>query len=98
MDLIIAVNGEYFDQIKAGTKIEEYRLCTLYWKKRLHGRYYEKLVLTRGYPKRTDLDKRMEFKWQGAVIKTITHQHFGDKPVAVYAIPLTPNAKLTGAL
>ena len=96
MDLIIAVNGEYFDQIKAGTKIEEYRLCTLYWKKRLHGRRYSKLVLTRGYPKRTDMDKRMEFKWQGAVIKTITHAHFGTQPVAVYAIPLTHNVELSG--
>lgn len=91
MDLTLPLKGEYFDQIKAGTKTEEYRLCTLYWKKRLERRNYEKLVLTRGYPKRTDAERRMEFKWQGAAIKTITHPHFGDAPVAVYAIPLTPN-------
>ena len=96
MDLTIAVNGEYFDQIKAGTKTEEYRLCTVYWKKRME-RYYDRLILTRGYPKKTDTDKRLEFKWQGAVIKTITHPHFGTQPVAVYAIPLTPNVELTGS-
>lgn len=90
MNLTIAVNGKYFDQIKAGTKTEEYRLCTLYWKKRME-RYYDRLILTRGYPKKTDIEKRMEFKWQGSVIKTITHPHFGTQPVAVYAIPLTPN-------
>jgi len=91
MDLIIAVKGEYFDQIKAGAKTEEFRLCTIYWKKRIE-RYYDRLILTRGYPKRTDKEKRMEFKWQGAVIKTITHPYFGNQPVAVYAIPLTPLA------
>lgn len=92
VDITIAIKGEYFDQIKAGTKTEEFRLCSPYWKKRLE-RYYDKLILTRGYPRRTDTEKRMEFKWQGAVIKTITHPHFGDDPVAVYAIPLTPNAR-----
>ena len=76
MDLTIAVNGEYFDQIKAGTKTEEYRLCTPYWKKRME-QYYDRLILTRGYPKKTDTEKRMEFKWQGSAIRTITHPHFG---------------------
>jgi hypothetical protein len=87
MNLTIAVNGEYFDQIKAGAKTEEFRLCTPYWKKRIE-KYYDKLIITRGYPKNTDTEKRIEFKWRGAVIKTITHKHFGDNPVAVYAIRL----------
>ena len=89
MDLTMAVNGEYFDQIKAGTKTEEFRLCTPYWKKRIEHQY-NYLILTRGYPKRTDHKKRLVFNWRGAVIKTITHPHFGDQPVAVYAIRLSP--------
>lgn len=88
MDLTIPLKGECFDQIKAGTKTEEYRLCTLYWKKRLHGRHYDKLVLTRGYPQRTDAERRMVFPWRRTTIRTITHPHFGSDPVAVYVIYL----------
>ena len=36
--LLIPVNGVYFDQIAAGEKAEEYRLCTPFWQKRLAGR------------------------------------------------------------
>ena len=39
--ITIPVNGVYFDQIKAGTKAEEYRLVTDFWTKRLVGREYE---------------------------------------------------------
>lgn len=92
MDLTIALKGEYFDQIKAGTKPEEYRLCTLYWKKRLHGRRYDRLILTRGYPKRTDAERRIVLPWRGATIRTITHPHFGADPVAVYVINVGHNA------
>jgi len=36
-DLRIPVKSTYFAQIKSGTKTEEYRLCTPYWKKRKMG-------------------------------------------------------------
>lgn len=96
MDLTIPLKGEYFDQIKAGTKAEEYRLCTLYWKKRLTGRHYDRLILTRGYPKRTETERRMVLPWRGATIRTITHQHFGADPVAVYVIDVGHNARVSG--
>ncbi|BEG43294.1 hypothetical protein VET9_11420 [Escherichia coli] len=34
-NLQLAVNGEYFDQMKSGEKTEEYRLCNDYWKSAL---------------------------------------------------------------
>lgn len=37
MDLILPLKSIYFDAIEAGTKLEENRLCTDYWKRRLVG-------------------------------------------------------------
>lgn len=88
-DLTLSLKGEYFDQIKAGTKTEEFRLCTEYWKKRLEGRTYDRIVLTRGYPKRDDTERRLTLPWQGFRLTTITHPHFGDSPVDVFAIDVS---------
>ncbi|KAB1444162.1 ASCH domain-containing protein [Bordetella bronchiseptica] len=87
-DLHLALKGEYFDAIKAGTKVEEYRLCTPYWKKRLEIPFelYDRIVLTRGYPAKGDESRRLLLPWQGYSIKSITHPHFGPDPVMVYAI------------
>lgn len=84
--LHLALHGVYFDQILAGTKVEEYRLCTPYWRRRLEGRSFESIVLTRGYPPREDGARRLSRPWRGYTIKTITHPHFGNEPVEVFAI------------
>lgn len=76
----------YFDQIKAGTKTEEYRLCSKYWTKRLDGRTFDRIVLMRGYPGAGDPDRRLERPWRGCEVRTIEHVHFGDSPAPVYAI------------
>lgn len=86
MDLILALKREYFEQIQAGTKTEEFRLCTKYWQKRLDGRTYDRIVLTLGYPKHTQSERRIYRPWSGWKIKTIIHPHFGNTPVKVYAI------------
>lgn len=93
--LQLALNGEYFDAIKSGEKLEEFRLVSPYWVNRLtiggmNGhvtpRHYTGIVLTRGYPKRDDASRRIELPWRGFTVKTITHPHFGDHPVKVFAI------------
>lgn len=86
MNLILPLNGQYFDQIKVGTKTEEYRLVNDYWRARLYLKNYDKIIITRGYPKRTDNDRRLIFPYRGYTIKKITHPHFGDEPVHVFAI------------
>lgn len=87
-DLIIPVKGIYFDQIKAGTKAYEYRLMTPYWRKRLEGRSYRHVVLTRGYPKGGGVEgeTRLTRAWRSFEYQRITHLHFGPDPVYVFAI------------
>jgi len=84
--LTIALKAQYFDEIKAGTKPEEYRLVTAYWRKRLEGRTYDQIELTKGYPRKDDRSRRLNIPWQGYTRKTITHPHFGPEPVEVFAI------------
>lgn len=84
--LTLVLKSEYFEAIKAGQKLEEYRLIKDYWAKRLEGRNYAGIVLTKGYPPASDLDSRLVRLWRGYTIKTITHEHFGPDPVRVYAI------------
>lgn len=85
-DLILPLKGEYFDQIKAGAKTEEYRLCNTYWQRRLKYRTFDRIILMRGYPRREDHERRLVLPWRGWRLKTITHPHFGPDPVDVYAI------------
>ncbi|EER0098827.1 hypothetical protein WH538_003575 [Escherichia coli] len=47
---------------------------------------YDRLIITKGYPKRDDSSRRIDVPYDGYEIKTITHPHFGDKPVKVFAI------------
>ena len=89
--LTLNLKGEYFDAIKGGSKLLEYRLMNDYWKKRLVGRDYENIVICRGYPKRGDTSKRLTFKYCGYTETTITHKHFGTEPVDVFAIIIGDN-------
>jgi hypothetical protein len=90
--LTLPLNGVYFDAIRSGDKLEEYRLVTPFWSKRLEGRSYGKVVLTRGYPKGGGIEgvTRLTRDWRGFKLRTITHPHFGPKPVEVYAIQVSP--------
>lgn len=86
MNLTLNLKREYFEQIASGEKVEEFRLVTPYWQKRLENREYEKVILCLGYPKCDDMSRRIIRKWQGIEKKTITHPHFGNVPVEVFAI------------
>lgn len=98
-NLQLAVNGEYFDAMKRGEKTEEYRLVNDYWRKRLVnmkesgqvGRKYDRLIITRGYPKKNETSKRIDIPYDGWTIKTIIHPHFGPEPVKVFAIKVNIN-------
>lgn len=46
-DLHLNLNGNYFDQIKAGTKTVEYRLASK-WLKRLEGKTFDRVYFKRG--------------------------------------------------
>lgn len=86
--LHLPLKGIYFDQIKSGEKKLEYREATPFWDKRLLDRKYDQIVLTKGYPKKGDPERTIRRPWQGCYKKFIRHQHFGDRIVEVYAIPV----------
>ena len=86
--LTIPLKAIYFNQIKAGTKTQEFRLCTPHWRKRLEGKTYDFVIVTSGYPARDDTERRMTLPWFGYEVKTIQHEHFGPVPVEVFAINL----------
>lgn len=88
--ITLPVKAIYFDQIQAGSKLEEYRLVKPFWSKRLVARRYDRIILTRGYPAADDASRHLERPWRGYVIKTITHPHFGPDPVEVFAIDVRP--------
>lgn len=90
--LALPVKGLYFDQMKAGTKVFEYRLRTPYWRKRLEGRTYDQVCVTRGYPSASDSERRLVVPWLGYEEQTLTHEFFGPDPVEVFAIRIDISA------
>lgn len=94
-DLVLPLKAEYFNAIKDGSKTEEFRLVTPYWRNRLIGKTFDGIVLTLGYPKRDDYTRRLYRPWRGYRVTVITHPHFGPDPVCVFAIhvqePKKPN-------
>jgi hypothetical protein len=84
--LHLNLKGEYFDQIAANKKPFEYRLRTEYWRKRLEGRSYRRVLVKKGYPKADDHSRIVERPWRGYEEQVITHPHFGSEPVEVFAI------------
>lgn len=91
--LTLALKGCYFDEIARGIKCEEYRLCTPYWERRLVGIAYDWIVLTRGYPKSDDAERRLVIPFRGYLVRTILYPHFGPLPVDVFAILVAPAAE-----
>lgn len=88
--LVLPVKREYFEQMRDGAKLAEYRLVTEYWRRRLLGRTYSHVIITLGYPKRDDESRRLVFPWRGYTVETITHPHFGADQVTVFAIVVRP--------
>jgi hypothetical protein len=86
--LVLPLKGKWFEQVKAGTKLEEYRLDNEYWQKRLIGKEFDRVVVMLGYPKATDTERRIEFPWNGYEMKTITSEEWNNEPKRVFAIKL----------
>jgi hypothetical protein len=80
--------GIYWHQIKAGTKLKEYRLASK-WKSRIEGKKFVEVHLMLGYPKKSDESKILRRRWLGYTVETVTHLHFGNLPVEVLAIDVS---------
>lgn len=88
MNLILPVKRKWFEQIESGEKTEEYRIDNEYWQKRIIGKSFEKVIITLGYPKREDSSRRLEFPWNGYVMRSVVSEEWGNKPVRVFTMPL----------
>ncbi|MBY3434794.1 ASCH domain-containing protein [Rhizobium laguerreae] len=92
-DIVLPLKREYFEAIKNGTKTEEYRdYDNTFWRKRIEGKSFDRIILTLGYPKADDTSRRLVRQWRGYEIKTITHPHFGNVPTTVFAIDVEASA------
>lgn len=85
--LILNLKTEYFNDIKKGEKLFEYRLIKPFWEKRLE-KNFDFIEIRLGYPKSTEKDKIMKFEWNGFKIIDLLHKEFGSEPVKVFAISL----------
>lgn len=88
MNLILPVKQKWFDQIKSGIKTKEYRLDNDYWRSRLLGKSFDKVIITLGYPKRNDATRRIEFPWRGYETDIIRHEEWDNVPRQVFVIRL----------
>lgn len=86
--LILPVKRQWFDLIKSGKKTEEYRLHNDYWRNRLTGKTFSKVIITLGYPKREDKERRIEFPWRGYRVTTIKSEEWDNEKKVVFAIKL----------
>lgn len=84
--LHLALKAEHFAAIAANEKPYEFRLYNEYWRKRIEDREFDEIVLTLGYPAKTDVARRMKRPWQGYLTVSIVHKEFGPEPVKAFAI------------
>ena len=96
--LTLIINKKWFNQIKAGVKIEEYREVKSYWIKRLTNqnndgsvngnsfyKYFRFVRFQNGYNKNA---RWIVVEFKGIEIKEIEHEHFHDSKIGVFAIKL----------
>lgn len=84
--LVLNLKAEYFDAIRDGSKLEEFRLRTPYWEKRIKGKNYNAIIIRKGYPKAGDVDREILLPWRGYREISLEHPHFGPGAKDVYAI------------
>lgn len=86
--LHLPLKREYFNAVRDGSKKVEYRVWDDYWRKRIEGKSFDRIVLTLGYPKKDDMNRRLVRCWKGYSVITIIHPQFGSEPVKVFSINL----------
>ena len=84
--LYLPLKREYFEAIKSGKKLEEYRLYNAYWRRRIEGKEFDRLVLTLGYPSRDDSSRHIVRPWLGYKIKMIDNYLGSNVSVKVFVI------------
>ena len=90
--LHIPLKFKWFDEIKSGKKDFEYRLFKPHWIKRLVGKDYDAICLTRGFPKKYDEAAHLWKKYNGyKIIPDFEHEEFGKGKNKVFEIDVREN-------
>lgn len=87
--LCLPLKRKWFEQIRDGVKPHEFRLRNDYWKKRLEGIHYDRVVFMLGYPAREDSSRRIEGPYLGYEIWHVASEEWDNDLREVFAI-LTP--------
>lgn len=82
--LFIILKGEYFHQIAAGTKTEEYRITSEYWAKKIIDHHYSHIIFQLGY---SATAPRMIIEYLGYEKKNISSVVYNGQ-VEVFALKL----------
>ena len=88
--LVLPLKKKWFLAIREGRKPFEFRLRNQYWRSRLEGRHYDRVVFTLGYPRRDDHSRRIEVPYRGYEIQTVVSEEWANEPKEVFAIPTGP--------
>ncbi len=87
--LTLHLKEQYFRKIAAGTKTEEYREATHYWRKRLQGKTFDVIEICNRYPERGDIENRIWFRFTGSRIVLMKWDNAGVTVSGpTFAIPL----------
>ena len=92
--LLLPVKKKWFEQIKSGEKPEEFRLYNDYWRKRIENKEFDQIVITLGYPKRDDHERRLERPWRGYEVREIKHPEFENVSQTVFCIKVNDDPKI----
>jgi hypothetical protein len=91
--LRLNLKREYWEDIRDGGKIYEFRRVTHFWRKRLQGVRYDEIHLCLGYPKYGDDSRILKRKWRAApAIVSMKHKEFGPDYVDVFCIDVSEAA------
>jgi hypothetical protein len=63
--LTLHLKETFFQEIRRGTKTEEYREATFYWRQHIQGETFDVIEICNGYPRRGDVENRMWFRYEG---------------------------------
>lgn len=89
--LILNLKREYWEHIRDGEKVEEFRLIKPYWEKRLRGAVnkvfsFDEVHFKLGYPERDDESRILKRKWAGVYVRPVIHKEFGAGPIPCFCI------------
>ena len=90
--LYLNLTYNWFDEIKADRKKEEYRVVNNFWKSRIEDKAFDEIYILRGYPRKGkngyDPEVIQKFKWNGYEKRVVKYPIL-EKNVNCYCINLS---------